>query len=88
MSDFIEVGTISKKTLIRTITFSCAGKIDRRKLDQFQKVLLALLAEYGLKCVSAKGGSGTYGTPGSTGSATAKRPSARKKTSARKTGKP
>jgi hypothetical protein len=60
MSDFIEVGKVSKKTLIRTITFSCVGRIDRRKLEQFQKELTALLAEYGLKCVPAKPG-GSYG---------------------------
>jgi hypothetical protein len=72
MSDFIEVGTVSKKTLIRTITFSCVGKIDRKKLEQFRKELMALLAAYGLKCVAAKPGGG-YGS----GKAS-KRPSASK----------
>jgi hypothetical protein len=58
MSDFIEVGKISNRTLTRTISFSCAGKINPAKLPKFQKDLLALLARYGLKCVP------TYGVGG------------------------
>jgi hypothetical protein len=63
MSDFIEVGTISRKTLLRNITFGCAGKIDRRRLKEFAEAVRALAAEYGLTCVATSGGGkgGGYG---------------------------
>jgi len=77
MSDFIEVGKVSKKTLIRTITFSCVGRIDRRKLEQFQKELTALLAEYGLKCVPAKPGSNYGGGKDAAGAQPSSPPSSR-----------